>query len=78
MAELKEAFGSVLAKYRHRAGMSQEALAFECELHPTYISQIERGLKSPTLRSLFVLAGAMKVSPAAMIKDLEEMLQGKA
>ncbi len=75
MADLNEAFGAVLAKYRRGAKLSQEALAFECELHPTYISQMERGLKSPTLRTFFLIAKALGVSPAKMVGDLDRLLR---
>ena len=75
MADLNEAFGSVLAKYRRRPGLSQEALAFECDLHPTYISQMERGIKCPTLRTIFRIADALSVSPKKMIGDTERLLR---
>ncbi len=75
MADLNEAFGSVLAKYRRRSGLSQEALAFECDLHPTYISQMERGIKCPTLRTIFRIADALSVSPKKMIGDTERLLR---
>ena len=38
------AFGRVLRERRLTAGITQEALAAQCGLHPTYISQLERGL----------------------------------
>ncbi len=42
-------FGKALRKARQAAGLSQEELAERAGLHRTYISQLERGLKSPTL-----------------------------
>ena len=79
MPELEPIVGRVLAARRKRAGLTQEALAEACELHPTYVSQLERGLKSPTLRVLFRLADAVGVSPASLVRAFErELDQQKA
>lgn len=72
--EIAAIFGPVLAKARQNAGMTQESLAFECELHPTYISQVERGIKSPTLRTLFKMANALGIKPSSLVKSLEKQL----
>ena len=74
MVRLNQALGLVLAGFRRDAGLSQESLAFECGLHPTYISQVERGLKSPTLRTLFLLAEALKVKPSEILVEVEAHL----
>jgi len=75
MANMEKVVGRVLAKRRRRAGLTQEALAEACELHTTYISQLERGLKSPTLRVLFRIAAAVGVSAAALVRAIERELQ---
>jgi transcriptional regulator with XRE-family HTH domain len=69
---LQAAFAKVLADERRRAGMSQERLAFEADVHRTYISQLERGLKMPTLETLFAIAGALNLSPADFVRRVEE------
>jgi len=74
MLELERATGRVIANRRIRAGHSQEWLAEACQLHPTYVSQVERGLKSPTLRVLFRLAAAMDLTPSALVKGIEREL----
>ncbi len=72
MSDLNKALGKVLAKYRQAARHSQESLAFECNLHPTYISQLERGIKSPTVRVIFLLASALGVRPSKLLQETEE------
>ena len=42
------------------------------QLHWTYISEIERGLKSPTLASVSALADALRVRPHELLKAAEE------
>jgi len=69
--EFEKVLGRVIAEARRSAGMSQEALAFRCKLHPTYISQLERGLKSPTVRTLRIIAGALGTNAPALLLTAE-------
>jgi transcriptional regulator with XRE-family HTH domain len=58
----EKAFGQALRKLRQEAGLSQEQLGFECDFDRTYISLLERGIQSPTLRTMFRLCQSLKVS----------------
>jgi XRE family transcriptional regulator, regulator of sulfur utilization len=49
-------FGMEVARLRKRLGISQEELAFRAAVHGTYISQLERGFKSPTLHVMLKLS----------------------
>jgi len=49
--------------YREAAGLSQEALAFECWLHRTYVSGVERGVRNPTVVVLERLAAPLEIEP---------------
>ncbi len=71
MEAFEKVFGRVIAERRRRASISQEALAFRCKLHPTYISQLERGLKSPTVRVLRLIAEALGTKGSALLRDAE-------
>lgn len=52
-------------------GLSQEELAYKCELHRTYIGAIERGERNITLSSLELIASALNVDiPTLLDKDL--------
>jgi len=64
----EQLLGDVIRERREELGLSQEALAFACGLHRTYISQLERGQKSPTLRALSVIAKALKTTPADLVR----------
>jgi transcriptional regulator with XRE-family HTH domain len=61
----------VIANARRAAGLSQEALAFRCKLHPTYISRLERGLKSPTVRVVRLIASALGTQPSELLRQAE-------
>lgn len=70
--ELNDSFANALKKLRSERGLSQEELAFKANLHRTYISQLERGLKSPTLNTLYILAGVLGISLSEFITSIEK------
>ncbi len=67
---LSEAFAQVLRGRRVKAGLSQEDLAFRSQLHPATISLFERGLRCPTLNTIFLLANAMRVEPELIVSEV--------
>ena len=75
MAGLEKAFGSALRDMRNQRALSQEALAFEAELARNYISQLELGSKSPSLRTIFKLCTVLEINPSDMIDTVQHMLR---
>jgi transcriptional regulator with XRE-family HTH domain len=73
---IEEAFGLTLQGLRKARKISQEELGFESGYHRTYISQLERGHKSPSLKTIFQLAAALKASPSAIILRVEHAFIG--
>jgi len=71
MKTLNQSISQTLIKYRHLSQLSQEELADMADIHRTYVSQIERGLKMPTLAILFKIAKALKVNPSDLIIEIE-------
>ncbi len=67
----KKSFAEVLREVRQERGLSQEELADRAGLHRTYISQVERGLKSPSLRSLEQIAQALDLPASALLRRME-------
>lgn len=66
--------GKEIAHLRKRNGLSQEELGFRAEVHRTYISQLERGLKSPTLNMILKLSRALKASASRLVATVEKQL----
>jgi transcriptional regulator with XRE-family HTH domain len=64
--EIKTNFGKCLREIRLQKGLSQETLAFNCELDRTYIGSVERGERNISLINIYKIAAALGVSP----KDL--------
>ncbi len=70
---LEEAFGKALQARRKGAGLSQEELSFQAGLHRTYISMLERGLRSPTLATIFKVSACLEMRPSALVADVEKL-----
>ncbi len=65
---LARILGTNLRKYRKERGLSQEALADEVELAVTYVGQIERGQRNPTLDIVERFAKALRVKPLDLLQ----------
>lgn len=66
-----QAFGDVLREIRLEKGLSQEQLALACDRHRTYVSLLERGKNSPSVRTLFMIAEALGVTPSSVLRRVE-------
>ena len=64
-------FGNIVRQLRKQKGFSQEQLADLCELDRTYISLIERGLRQPTLKTIFRIAYSLEITPSKLIGLIE-------
>lgn len=47
--------------YRVLNGLSQEELALRANLNPAYLGQVERGLKCPTVDTLYKISKALNI-----------------
>lgn len=65
-------FGKEISRLRGRLGISQEELGFRTGLHRTYVSQLERGLKSPTLGVILKLSRTLGISAAKLVSNVEK------
>ena len=70
--DLPKTFGSVLRKYRTRKKWSQMKLAMEAGMHLNALGNLERGLRNPSLRTVFVLCKALGVSVAEFMAAVEK------
>ncbi len=66
--DIRRRVGLNLRHYREKLGLSQEEFAFECGLHRTYVSGVERGVRNPTVVVLAKLAKALGVAPEKLVE----------
>ncbi len=69
---LAKKFGRVLSHYRIESGISQQALAADCELDRTFISMLENGRRQPSLTTIFRLAQALSVKPQTLVAAMDD------
>jgi len=64
-------FGKKLQKMRLDRKLSQEKLAIVSDLHPTYISQAERGKRNISLSTLKKLSTALGCTLSELLDDVD-------
>lgn len=72
--DLPKILGRNVREARIRRGLSQEALALEADFKRSYISDMERGKRNPSIKAIARLAIALEVLP----RDLVEIPTGES
>jgi transcriptional regulator with XRE-family HTH domain len=67
-------FGQVIRNLRRQQRMSQEILAERAEMDVTYPSLLERGLRTPTLITIFMLAKGLNIDPVKLVELVREKM----
>jgi transcriptional regulator with XRE-family HTH domain len=67
MNDIRIIFGKQLRKLREERGWTQEELADKAGMHFTYIGQIERGVRNPSLVNLEKIAKALRISAGQLL-----------
>ena len=66
-----ELIGRIIASHRKSKGLSQEVLSGLAGLDRTHYSKIERGLRSPTIETLFKIAHALDMPAYELVRSIE-------
>lgn len=66
--DIKVRFGKTIKELRLQKGLSQERLAELCDLHRTYISDVERGERNVSLVNIEKICKALGVSISSIFK----------
>jgi len=70
VTEPRKTLGRTIRALRLKAGLTQEQLAEAADLHWTYISGIERGVRNASITSLHQIAMALKLRVRDLVKEL--------
>lgn len=65
--DIRRKVGLNVRRLRKAKGLSQEGFAFEAEIHRTYVSDVERGARNPTVTVVERFAKALGVSPGYLL-----------
>ena len=60
--------GQAIQRVREEKGLSQEVVSGLADIGRTHLSGIERGVRKPTMETLFRLADAMNIKASELVK----------
>lgn len=63
-----QTFGENVRLVRVSNGLTIEALAHDAKLSYSYVGEIERGLRNPTLKVIVAIAQALAISPDRLFR----------
>lgn len=66
--DLRHVVGRNIRSAREAAGLAQDVLAHEADIHPTYLSGVETGKRNITLNVLERIATALNVDEASLVR----------
>ena len=66
-----EIVGRVIAENRIKKNMSQEVLSGLSAIGRTHLSAIERGIRKPTLETLYKISQALGVRMSELVDEIE-------
>ena len=66
--DISKKLGQQIKTLRLQKGLSQAKLAKLLEVHPTYISSVERGMRNLTVKSVEKIAKALNIPIEKFIK----------
>lgn len=72
--QTNKAIGMAIKEFRVRRGYSQEALADRAGLDRSYISLVERGMRSPSFDTLLCFAAGLSMQLSVIVSRAETLL----
>ena len=72
MDDWRAIVGKNVRRFRQRADMTQEQLAFAAEIDLTYVGGIERGKRNPSVLVLVRIAAALGTEPAQLLRAVSK------
>lgn len=72
MDDWRAIVGKNVRRFRQRADMTQEQLAFAAEIDLTYVGGIERGKRNPSVLVLVRIATALGTEPAELLRAVSK------
>ena len=67
---IEQQLGMRIVYLRKQLGWSQEDLALEAGINKNYLSDLERGVRNPTLRVMEKIANALEIDLSELTKGL--------
>jgi transcriptional regulator with XRE-family HTH domain len=71
--DIRKQFGKRVRELRKARGYSQEAFALECEIHRTYIGDVERGERNIALDNITKIAATLGIELSELFDGISAM-----
>jgi transcriptional regulator with XRE-family HTH domain len=68
-----QGLGLAIRDSRRQLDLTQEQLAEKCGVHLNFVSRVERGLSSPSLKLLFLLSDGLNIPASQLLARAEEI-----
>lgn len=78
MENLSNVIGERIRELRKIKSISQEELAFQVDLHYTFLGKIERGEKKVSLERLFKITSALNISLEEFFSTIDSKVENDA
>ena len=65
--DVVQLLGDNVRRYRKLRGLTQEQLALDAEMERSYVSDLERGTRNPSVRAVGRLAEALGIEPYLLL-----------
>ena len=72
--DVVQLLGANVRYHRKRLGLSQERLALDAGMERSYVSDLERGTRNPSVRALGRLADALGVDAKVLLEKSKDTL----
>jgi len=69
---IPEVIGERIKYFRKQRKLSQEKLSELADLHPTYIGQLERGEKNPSVETIFKICVGLDLPVSSFLEKVDE------
>lgn len=69
LVDIRKRLGRNMRRLREVKGFSQEQFAFEAGIHRTYVSDLERGARNPTILVVEKVAAALGVTASELLAE---------
>jgi len=70
VANPKKSLGEAIKSRRLKLGLTQEQLAEAADLHWTFVSGVERGVRNISIDNLYRISVALKLRMRDLVKDV--------
>jgi transcriptional regulator with XRE-family HTH domain len=67
--KLRDVLATNMRRLRAARGLSQDALAHDCEINRTYLSSVERSERNVSIDNIARIAKGLQIEPWRLLKD---------